>query len=169
MGLLELIQQKSFIGKEFLSWLWYRAETDPLFSLADGKRCEIEIMGPILLDAHYGDARSTTLRGESPATAPEAATALMEGKKLKRARVKLSTDGVDFIATIDGDNFNVSGLNLPKSGQLPFEEVLRLRMDYVLEYETMFADLFQQFLSMRLDENAWTPEIEKVQAWVGGK
>jgi hypothetical protein len=169
MGVLELIQQKAFIGKEFLTWLWYRAENDPAFDLEKNRRCDVEIMGPIVLDAHYGDARSTALRGDSPATAPEAATALMEGKKLKRARIKFSSDGVDFVAAIDGDNFNMSGLNLPRTGQLPFEEVLRLRMDYVSEFEGLFEGMFQQFMELRMDEKAWGAELEKIQAWVGGK
>ena len=31
MGILELIQQKAFLGREFLTWLWFRAEGDPVF------------------------------------------------------------------------------------------------------------------------------------------
>lgn len=169
MGVLELIQQKAFVGKEFLTWLWYRAETNPAFDLPGGRKCEVEMLGPILLDAHYGDARSTALRGDSPATAPEAATALLEGKKLKRIRLKISSDGVDWIATLDGENFNVSGLNLPKAGQLPFEEALRLRVDYALEFDSLLSELFNLFLELRLDAKEWKPEIGKIQVWVGEK
>jgi hypothetical protein len=169
MGVLELIQQKAFIGKEFLTWLWYRAETDPAVDLPGGRRCELELLGPIVLDAHYGDALSTTLRGDSPATAPEAATALVQGKKLRRARIKLSSDGVDWIATLDGDNLSVSGLNLPRGGRLPFDEALRLRLDFLLEFEGLVDALFNLFLELRLDAGQWKTDLKQIQAWVAGK
>ena len=78
MGVLELIQQKAFLGKEFLTWLWFRSETGGAMDLRGGRTAEVEMMGPIVLDAQYGDARMTTLKGESPATAPEARAAFEE-------------------------------------------------------------------------------------------
>ena len=169
MGILELVQQKAFLGKEFLTWIWYRAETAPKFELPGDRSCEVEVLGPMLLDAHYGDARSTALKGESPNTAPEAATALLEGKKLARTRLKIECDGVDWIATIDGETFNITGLGLPRSGQLPFDELLRLRLEFMLEYETLFSELFAAFLEIRLDEGEWSAEIKKIQKWVRKK
>ncbi|MCH8333750.1 hypothetical protein IIC65_07440 [Candidatus Sumerlaeota bacterium] len=169
MGILELIQQKAFLGREFLTWLWFRAEGDPVFQLPGKHRCEIEILGPLVLDANYGDARSTALQGDSPATSPEAATALREGKKLRRARLKISSDGVDWVAGIDGETLSISGLHLPRPGQFSFEELLRLRLGFMLEFETIFSELFDAFLEIRLDDKTWGAEIEKIQDWVRNK
>jgi len=169
VGVLELIQQKAFVGKEFLTWLWFRAETDPQFELGGKRNCEIAMLDPIELDAHYGDARSTTLKGQSPATSPEAATALRHGKKLLRTRLKLSSDGLDWIAAINGETFDISGLNLPRPGRLPFEEGLRLRMEFLSDFDSMLSDLFNIFLEQRLDEKLWKNELEKIQGWVGEK
>lgn len=169
MGLAELIQQKAFLGREFLTWLWFRAEIDPVFDLHGKRRCEVEILGPLTLDALYGDARSTVLRGESPATAPEAATALLQGKKLKKAQVKLSCDGVDWIAGIDAETFAFSGLNVPGARQLPFDEVIGLRLQFMNEFETLLNELYGVFLETRLDEKLWAPELKKIQNWVEKK
>lgn len=169
MGLAELIQQKAFLGKEFLTWLWYRAEHEPAFELTRGRRVEVEIEGPIVLDAHYGDARSTALKGGSPTTAPEARTALLEGKKLKKARLKISGDGVDWIAGIDAETMAIGGLNLPRAGQLPFEEHLKLRVEFALDFEAILTDLWGEFLLLRLDEPSWKPELKRIQAWIEGK
>lgn len=169
MGVLELIQQKAFLGKEFLTWLWYRAETGPRIDLGRSRHCEIEFLGPLTLDAHFGDARTTALRGDSPSTSPEAAAALLEGKKVRRAGLKLSANGVDWIVTLDGENFSISSLNLPRPGRLPFEEALRLRLDYTLEFEALFSELFNRFLELRLDSRDWAAQIKKIQAWVGDK
>ncbi len=77
------------------------------------KPVAVEILGPILLDAQYGDARASTLKGESPATSPEAQTSLIEGKKLRRTRLKLERDGVEWVLTLDGETFNFTGWPSP--------------------------------------------------------
>src|SRR5688572_20031545 len=104
MGVLELIQQKAFLGKEFLTWLWFRSERDGQVEPAKAKPVTVEILGPILLDAQYGDARASLLKGDSPATAPEARAALLEGKKLKKAKMKWTREDVEWIFTIDGES-----------------------------------------------------------------
>ena len=168
MGVLELIQQKSFLGKEFLTWLWFRAERGPRFELKGGRFCEIEMMAPIVLSAQYGDARSSALRGDSPATSPEARTALLEGKKLERARIKIACEGVEWIAGLDGEKLSIAGLNMPRAGQLPTEEQLRMRVEFLLDYESVLSELFTGFLELRLDAKAWKTELKRIHDWAEG-
>lgn len=165
MGMLELVQQKAFLGREFLTWLWFRSDVEPRIQLGDSRSVEVELMDSIMLDAHYGDAKSSVLRGESPGTSPEAAVALLEGKKLRRARFKLLGTDIDWTATIDGENFNLTGLKLPKVGKLPFEEVMQLRIDYIRDFEEIFQELFQTFLELRLDDENWAAELERIHTW----
>lgn len=169
MGILELIQQKAFVGRELLTWMWFRAETRPTLELGRSKVVEIEVLDPIVLEAHFGDAKSTTLKGGSPATSPEATTAVMEGKKLRRARFKLSCDGVDWIATIDAETMAISGLNVPRAGRLPFDELLRFRCDFIMEFESMLTELWGTFLEIRLDPSEWNRELKKIHGWIEGR
>ena len=169
MGLLELIQQKSFLGKEFLTWLWFRGERDGDVRIGKGAPVTVEINGPILLDAAYGDARASALKGESPATAPEAQTALMQGKKLKKAKIRLAREDGEWVATLDGDTFTISGLAIPNQGKLPFEELMMLRMAMAGEFESVVSELFEGFMELRLDEKQWAKEIKAIQSWVENK
>jgi hypothetical protein len=170
MGVLELIQQKAFVGKEFLTWLWFRAERDGQIELPkETKPVTVEILGPILLDAQYGDARLSTLKGDSPATAPEARTALLEGKKLKKTKLKLVHDDNEFVFTLDGENFNLSGLAVPNPGKLPFEDYMTLRVQVALDFDALLGQLLETFLALRLDAGAWAPELIQIQQWVREK
>ena len=169
MGVLELIQQKAFLGKEFLTWLWFRAETDPVFAMDGDRSLEVEILGPITLDAQYGDARTTVLKGESPATSPEAATAVLEGKKLHRVRLKLSGESTEWIATLDAETLSFTGLAVPRSGPLPFEEALHLRLAFVSEFEAILSELFNLFLEPRLDDELWNEQLKRIHAWAEDK
>lgn len=168
MGMLELIQQKSFIGREFLTWLWFLSETQGACDAGE-MRVEIELLGPILLEAHYGDARAQTLKGDAPGTAPEARTALLEGKKLRRGKFKLAVGDNDWTCTLDGDTLQLSGLNMPKTGKMGFEEQLGVRLSSVQEYEAMIGRLFEQFLELRLDAEAWAEEVPRIHEWVESK
>lgn len=169
MGVLELIQQKSFLGKEFLTWLWYRAERDGEVDTGKGKPITVEILGPILLDAQYGDARASALKGDSPATSPEARTALLEGKKLKKAKMKWVREDVEWVFTLDGENFNMSGLAVPNPGKLPFEDMMALRVDMVMEFENVLQQMLEYFMELRMDKNLWRPELESIHEWVRAK
>lgn len=169
MGVLEMVQAKSFLGKEFLTWLWFRSELNPTFELSNRKTLEIELLDSMALDAGFGDAKSTVLRGDSPGTSPEAATALLQGKKVRRVRLKLSLDGIDWIATVDGETMHLHGLKLPQTGKIPFDEALGLRIDFLAEFEEMFSAVLEEFLSTRLDERKWKKELKLVQDWAGGK
>jgi hypothetical protein len=169
MGVLELIQQKSFLGKEFLTWLWFRAERDGRVEINKAKPVTIEILGPILLDAQYGDARVSTLKGDSPATAPEARTALLEGKKLKKAKLKWAREDVEWVFTLDGENFNLSGLAVPNPGKLPFEDLMNLRVGMALEFEQVLQQLLEAFMELRMDEGAWKDELRLIHDWVRDK
>jgi len=169
MGVLELIQQKSFLGKEFVTWLWYRSEENPRVHIRGPRECEVEFLQQLVLEANYGDAKSSVLRGDSPSTSPESAVALREGKKIKRARMKVICDGNDWVATIDGENLNVSGLQMPKVGKLPFDEALHLRLEFAADFDSVLSELFNTFLELRLDEKEWTKELKKIHHWVGEK
>ncbi|HOE97379.1 MAG TPA: hypothetical protein PK847_12430 [Candidatus Sumerlaeota bacterium] len=168
MGVLELIQQKAFLGKEFLTWLWFKSETGGGVNLKGGA-IQAEILGPIVLDAQYGDARATGLKGESPATSPEARTALVEGKKLKKAKIRLKREDVEWVATLDGENFNLAGLAIPNPGRMPFEDMMALRTEMMLEFEHVIEGLMQAFLELRLDAKEWAKELARIQTWVREK
>lgn len=169
MGVAELVTQKAFLGKEFLTWLWFRSEVDPVLDLDEGQRCEVETLETIALDAQFGDTKTVALKGEAPGGSPEAASALLEGKKMRRGRFRLNHDAVEWILSLDGETMNISGLKLPKTGRLPFEESIELRVTSMLEFEALLERLFTGFVEMRLDEDAWPQELEKIQAWVAEK
>jgi hypothetical protein len=172
MGLVELIQQKAFVGREFLTWLWFRAERDGKVDVGEEHgpaQVTVEMLSPLTMEAAFGDARGATLKGDSPATAPEARTALIEGKKLKKARVRIKRGTGDYTATIDGETFAVSGLAVPAAGKMPFEDLVDVRTRELVYFERTIEELFEVFLGLRLDGAAWERELAAVHEWVLGK
>ena len=113
MSLVENIQQKSFLGAEFATWLWYRSETaDGRIDLPGGRSCEVAFERDIVLTSEGGEAVASALKGETPAFSPEAATALHSGKKIKRARLRIVVEDTTWELTLNAENFDWSGLKI---------------------------------------------------------
>ena len=73
MALVEMIQQKSFLGTEFTTWLWYRSETEEgKVELGDSRTCEVLFERDLVLTSDYGEAVASSLKGEAPTRSPEA-------------------------------------------------------------------------------------------------
>ena len=69
----------------------------------------------------------------------------------------------------DGETFHFTGLNVPKAGQLPFEDQLALRLESVQEFEALLESMFATFLELRMDGNLWKKELKAIQSWVEDK
>jgi len=170
MAVLERIQQKSFLGAEFATWLWYRAEEhDGAVDAGGGKSCRVEFESDLTLTSDYGEATASALRGDAPTLSPEAAAALAAGKKVRRARVRVTWENFTWILTLNALTFDWGGLRVEVPPSLPFEEALPLRLRSVEEFHRVFALLYGRFLDVRLDAEEWRAEEKRMREWVASK
>lgn len=152
-----------FLGKEFLTWLWWRSERD------NGKVGEIGVeLGQQLVMVTGGNVvESATIASDAPSQAEEARTALRAGKKVQKARVLLDVGELQFTATITSD-LALSSVKLPtvlgKDEDLS-GTVLQERMRLLRQLEEIVHDLYRQFLDVRLTE-AWQTEQDALRNWV---
>ena len=81
MNLFESINQTRFLGKEFLTWLWYRSESaGGVFPLADEKSVTLWFDDRIVLELAFENVKEVnTIRGENPTGTEEAKAALRMG------------------------------------------------------------------------------------------
>jgi recombination associated protein RdgC len=170
MALVERIQQKSFLGTEFATWLWYRSESNRgTLEVGDGKTCQMDFEKDLVLTSDYGEATASALKGDAPTLAPEAAAALAQGKKVRRARIRVTLDNVNWSMALNAENFDWGGLKVEIPPSLPFEEALPLRLKALEEFHQLFETLFGRFLDLRLNPDLWEPEERAMRAWVLGK
>lgn len=170
MALLERIQEKKFLGTEFATWLWYRSETgDGTLPLGAGRSCQVEFEKDLVLAGEAGEALASSLKGDTPTQAPEAGTALAAGKKVRRARLRVTADNVNYELALNGETFDFGSLKVEVPPSLPFAEAVPLRLSALGEFETVFSALFEAFIKLRLDEENWPAEARKVRDWVEAK
>ena len=170
MALLEMMEEKGFLGPEFATWLWYRSEQKgSSVALAGGKSCEVSFEKDLVLTGLAGEALNSAFRGETPSLAPEAAAALAAGQKVKRARVRLGAKDVSYELVLNAANLDWTGLKIDTPPSLGFDEAVPLRLAALEEFADLFDSVFAAFMDLRLDHDRWTAEVKRIRKWIAGK
>ncbi|MCX8036288.1 MAG: hypothetical protein N3D11_04365 [Candidatus Sumerlaeia bacterium] len=170
MSLLEQITRGAFIGEEFLTWLWFLSETrrEPLVIPKIGE-CQVAMGQELILSGDSTDAQMVVLRGEMPSASAEAREALASGKRVRRAKLYLTVDGVQWGMTIVGATLAVSGLRVPSPEGADFDSHCTFRLEAVERISRTLQWLFEQFLERRLDPARWEKELPLMAKWAEGK
>jgi len=167
MGVLEQIARGAFLGEEFLTWLWYLSETqrEPI-AIARVGACEIAMGQEIILGEEGGDAQTVVLRGDMPSASAEAREALAAGKRLRRAKMYFTLDGVQWGCTLAGSTLALAGLRVPAAAGADFESHCLTRLEAVERLSRALQHLFEQFLERRLDPDRWSRQLNAIAQWI---
>jgi hypothetical protein len=166
MDLIQRINGTRFLGREFLTWLWFRSEAqEGLFTIGD-RPFELWFDAKLTLSTHGELKEENVIHSESPTETEEARVSLQSGKQVKEARVRLVADQKQWGATLKADDMSVSGLKIPALLSREEDEKLYERFYLLEEFEDFFDRLFANFLQLRLDDDAWSQEVSEIRTWV---
>jgi hypothetical protein len=159
-------------GREFLTWLWYKSDSqNGRVALSDGRDLGVLIEGPLTFTHEGNGAHAALLKKGEPVNSIEAKTCLLGGKKLKEAKVTFALDDENVWAfTLEADQFLVRGLKLPP-GETSLDAVGRFqeRMIFLDQWRDIFLDLFGTFVEVRADSRRWRRVVGDVREWVKGR
>ncbi len=175
MDLVDLIQEKRFIGQEFLAWLWYKSEER-------GGSVEVEGLGDVLvvfekhmlLEYGEGEASEKVICRGLQTELKEARAGLGLGKKPEQARLRLARGDYEFGVTLTATLFEFRNVRLPKTvaaadeGTDPdsIEGQILERIALFEELTGLVGELFRMFITIRASDQ-WPDELLRIRAWVG--
>lgn len=169
MGNVELVEQYEFLGKEFLTYLWYLCDaTSGTITFEDGTTIELSVGNSICLESEYGDVKKSTLKGDHPAISVEAKTSLSEGKQLAKARFEATIDNIEWKFTLDGKTLDLSSVQIPKVSAPSEESILVYRLRAFDFFYGVVDNLFSKFLEIRTNNSSWEREVAKISKWIEG-
>ena len=106
-------------GQDFLTWLWFTSECrGGILKLKDGQTYAMMIEGPLTFVLEGQGAHETVLRHGTPELSVEAKIALLGGKKLRRAKLRLARGQETWQTTLEADQFIFRSLKLPEGEKL---------------------------------------------------
>jgi hypothetical protein len=107
-----------FLGEEFLTWLWFRWETDGgEFTLAGGRVVGIALDDFLAFGAPSDDDTEQTLRRGLPTRTAEARTALRQGRRLRKARLLVAEGPRQWSAVLDAPTLTLNSVKLPEDAE----------------------------------------------------
>lgn len=164
MDLVALVEGKTFLGSEYLVWLWFEAELyEGTLPLADGTQCEFWLESELSLER---DSETAKLKGASPSANAEAHEALRQGKLPTRARVRVIRNELEWSFVFTTEDLALSSVKIPATLKDEKDEKFYERMYLVEELETMIESLFGDFLTLRLGK-AWDAFVlPTMRTWV---
>ncbi|WP_457573580.1 hypothetical protein [Desulfolithobacter sp.] len=174
MDLVDLIQEKRFLGQEFLAWLWYKSEER-------GGSVEIPGRGDILvvfekhmlLEYGEGEASEKVICRGLQTELREARAGLLMGKKPEQARIRLASGDNEFNVTLTAATMEFRNVRLPKTvaasdeGNDPesLEGRILERISLLEELTGLIDELYRMFLEIRVSD-LWPAELKNIRDWV---
>ena len=171
--IIDSIQQKAYLGTEFLTWVWYRAEAgDDHFELEGPGAFDIEVDTAVALaDDGDADVRQIALKGDAPGPSELMRRSVGDSKKIVRAKFRVVWQNVVWSCTVNAETLDVSGIKLPTAarGGGDIGEYLRLRLETMEGFLSVWEALYEYYLTLRLSEKAWAGETERLSEWLAGE
>jgi hypothetical protein len=163
------IETHGFLGEEFLTWLWFRWETDGgEFQLAGGRVVGVALDDFLSFAAPSDDETEQTLRRGLPTRTAEARTALQQGHRLRKARLLIAEGARQWSATLDATTLTLTGVKLPDDAEECESDVDRTadRSANWLALHEIVQALYALFLRDRLRADYKQTAAEQQARWM---
>ena len=166
MDLITRINRTRFLGREFLTWLWYRADKqEGIFHHGD-QTIEVWFDARMTLEGQGEIKEQSVIKSETPTATDEARAALQSGKYVSEARLRLISDQMQWTVTVKGDELSLGTLKIPALLTSEEDDRVEERCYLMEEVEDILDDLFAQFIHLRLGDDAWKEEVQDIREWV---
>lgn len=162
----------SFLGREFLTWLWFKSEERNGRVTVPGKDdVEIHFLRRIVLESGTGEYSESVVCQGLHADLRVGKAALREGKRVREARIELKRENHDWEFTFKADPFQFQSMRLPSSaggdeGGPERESRILERIDRVEAAMGTMDELFDFFLRRRLSPQWVSEEIPRLKKWL---
>lgn len=173
MDLVDLIQEKRFLGQEFLAWLWFKSDER-------GGSIELPGIGDILvvfekhmlLEYGVGDESEKVICRGLQTELKEARAGLHLGKKPEQARIRLARGEYEFNFTLAASTMEFRNVRLPKTvsqsdeGDDPesMEGRILERISLFEQLQELVNELFRMYIEIRASDG-WPDELAKIRKW----
>ena len=155
-------------AEDFLTWLWFEIETDGgVFDVPQEGTAGVALDGPLLFTVEGETAaQEAVLRRGAPLSSAEAQTALIGGKKLRRARLTLSAPPRTWTATFDAAQFVFRGLKVTEPEErVDAVSLFQNRMSELGAFYRVMGGLVTRFARQRADADEWPKTRARIHAW----
>ncbi|WDP90790.1 MAG: hypothetical protein HUN04_14230 [Desulfobacter sp.] len=163
----------SFLGNEFLTWLWFLIETGQDITALSGSEepVALEIGNSLVLENNLGDKskEKITIKGDQ-AGLEEGTTALKKGAQVTDINLLCKIGEEEYKFSIKGESFNLTGLKTPSMDTSTGEDEIEgmvIEKTYLLLKVTQVIDtLFLKYIEKRISDDFKSTEFKAISDWI---
>ncbi|MDD3473740.1 MAG: hypothetical protein PHS86_13245 [Syntrophaceae bacterium] len=173
MDFLDILREKAFLGREFLTWLWFKSDqTGGIIEIPGKKPIQVIFLDRMTLDLSDVETPQTvSIKGEY-SELREGLAALREGKKIEEARISLKGDENEFTMVLKGTWLSFGSFKTPailpsdeRDADLEAEGNFLEKISLVEEGMSLVDDLFKYFVKSRISEAWELAEVPSMKKW----
>lgn len=158
------LEEAPFLGAESLTWILWRAATDPRFVHPDGTEVWVHPDERLELRGERSAARRTALRGGVPASSLEVRAALRSGKSVASLRLLLARGEEERRVTLKADGPELGSVRLPAPEGESLEERAEGSLDLLSRLLSDIDLVFAAFRAAR-EGAGWDAEVARIREW----
>lgn len=158
-----------FLGEEFLTWLWFRLETEGGdFDLGNGRAVGVALDDYICLTPSDEEETLQTLKAGMPTRSAEARTGLRNGRRVQEAKLIIAMGDLQWQFVLHGPSMTLRSVKLPEDDEEAEskEERSRDRAANFTLIQEIVEEVYAVFLRMRLRPEYLENEAEQQAAWM---
>ena len=168
MDIINRINATRFLGREFLTHLWYAsAKNNGVFDTKEGQ-IEVWFDQRLTLTGSGDITESSTMKAETPTETKEAHASLLSGKVVSEARLRVIHGQKQWACSVKGETLQLGGVKVPSLLSREDDDRLQERFMLFEELEDLIEGLYRGFIELRLDPSRWGAEVQCVRQWVHG-
>lgn len=164
-------ESTSLIGREFLTWLWFKSEErNGRIVLPNKEECEIHFLKRVSLEAGEGEYSQGVVCHGIHAELKEGKEAIRQGKKVKEAGIKLLHNNNEWDFMFKADSFDFQSLKMPQTDWQDTPEDPSgslLERIYLIENAVKTIDtIYESFLHIRQSPQWKEKELKLLHKWL---
>jgi len=170
MDLLEQLNKTEFLGREFLTWLWFKSETsDGKFDLGETGEAQLWFCDRVTLKSEGSQSVQTvTCCGEN-SDLREARYALAENKKVTQAKILLVVGDEEWTFSLDSTWLNFKSLKTPQIEQDTKEDPEGLfleKVSLINKAVSIVETIFLSFIKLRTSQAWHSQDLPAISDWI---
>lgn len=160
---------RAFLGREFLTWLWFKSETqNHKLTIGNYGTFHLYIDDKIVLSSTSGSVRENSLKGGTPAYAFEAGSALGTGKLVHEAKFILQDAERQWSFSILGEDLSLRNVRLPSISEADSQAHITQRISSSTLLTNIIDELFKNFMDLRISDH-FHNELTNIREWIDNK
>ena len=164
----QLLRGKTYLGREFLTWLLWRSEAGEALLEHEGEGVVVAFQGRLTLRGVHGDVTELSTKGTLAPYSEQVRFGLLRGLLVHQARLRLIHGERTFEVTLDAEFLDIRAAKLPELLTEEEDDRAAERLNLVEQLSAMVEQLALSFLEIRKGRRWSQKTVPAMRAWMSG-